>query len=129
MRFFWRKLHVQEKSSSGVMGQKGCKLGSNRAPKGPFRYYLKKSCPDFLDFMNANRWRWWLLCATNRTHSPFLVLDLWTKKSAKFTGIRSRKGSFGIISKSLLYIFLIFCKLIEAINAPLLVKTARPARV
>ena len=129
MRFFQRKPHVQKKSGSGVMGQKGCKSGSNRAPKRPFRYYLKKSCPDFPDFMHVSRSRQWLPYATNRTHSPFLVLDLWAKKGAKFAGFRSRKGSFSIISKSHHQISLIFCMLIEPINALLLVKTARPAKI
>ena len=43
--------------------------------------------------------------------------------------IGPRKVPFDIISKSLSQIFLIFCMLIEAINALLLVKTERPEKI
>ena len=43
--------------------------------------------------------------------------------------IGPRNSSFNIISKRLHLFFLIFCMLIEAINALLLVKTACPAKI
>ena len=54
-----------------------------------------------------------------------LVPELGPKRGSN----RARKVPFDIISKSLSKIFLIFCMLIEAINALLLVKTACPAKI
>ena len=110
-------------SSKNLVPELGPKRGSNRAPKGPFRHYLKKSVSDFPDFLHVNRGYQCASFGENRMSRKNLVPELWVKRGANRGQIGPRKDPFDTISKSVVQIFSILCMRIEVDSGFLMPQT------